>query len=176
MSATRRATTSKQLARYSGGNGMLTGIWGPPLWHTLHTMSFNYPVEPTEETKGHYRNFIASLRHVLPCGKCRENVVKNLEEMPLRDSDLASRDACSRWVHAFHDHVNKMLEKPPGPPYDEVRDRYETFRARCSTSTPGEKGCTRAARGRKAKCVMRIVPHDDACATFKVDRRCRRPP
>jgi len=155
---------------------MLTSIWGPPLWHTLHIMSFNYPVHPTEATKANYRGFILSLQHVLPCGKCRENIVRNLEEMPLSDADLANRDAFSRLVHALHDHINKMLSKPPGPSYTAVRDRYEAFRARCSKPAPGEKGCTRAARGRKAKCVMRIVPHDDTCATFKVDRRCKAPP
>ena len=31
---------------FNDSNGMLTTIWGPPLWHTLHTISFNYPVKP----------------------------------------------------------------------------------------------------------------------------------
>ena len=34
---------------YNSGDGMLTYIWGPPMWHTLHTISFNYPVKPTKE-------------------------------------------------------------------------------------------------------------------------------
>ena len=28
---------------YNSGDGMLTSVWGPGLWHYLHTMSFNYP-------------------------------------------------------------------------------------------------------------------------------------
>ena len=28
---------------------MLTAVWGPPLWHTLHTISFNYPIKPSKE-------------------------------------------------------------------------------------------------------------------------------
>ena len=28
---------------------MLTSVWGPSLWHSLHTISFNYPVKPTKE-------------------------------------------------------------------------------------------------------------------------------
>ena len=51
---------------YNSGDGMLTTVWGPPMWHFLHTMSFNYPVEPTLENKKHYKNFIYNLRHVLP--------------------------------------------------------------------------------------------------------------
>ena len=26
---------------YSSGDGMLTTVWGPSLWHYLHIMSFN---------------------------------------------------------------------------------------------------------------------------------------
>ena len=40
------------------GDGMLTTVWGPSLWHVMHTMSFNYPIEPTNEQKHYYRNFI----------------------------------------------------------------------------------------------------------------------
>ena len=29
---------------YMSGDGMLTTVWGPAMWHFLHTMSFNYPV------------------------------------------------------------------------------------------------------------------------------------
>ena len=38
-------------ADYESGDGMLTSVWGPPLWHFLHTMSFNYPTNPTEKEK-----------------------------------------------------------------------------------------------------------------------------
>ena len=32
---------------YNANDGMITSVWGPALWHFLHTMSFNYPVNPT---------------------------------------------------------------------------------------------------------------------------------
>ena len=34
---------------YNSGDGMLTSVWGPSMWHYLHTMSFNYPVVPTKK-------------------------------------------------------------------------------------------------------------------------------
>ena len=43
---------------YEDGNGMLTKIWGPSLWHYLHVMSFNYPVNPSKEDKDNYRKFL----------------------------------------------------------------------------------------------------------------------
>lgn len=36
---------------YNSGDGMLTTVWGPAMWHYLHTMSFNYPINPTQENK-----------------------------------------------------------------------------------------------------------------------------
>ena len=76
---------------YKSGDGMLTSIWGPSLWHYLHTMSFNYPVCPTNEEKKHYKNFILSLKHVLPCKYCRKNLNKNLKVVPLTQKALANR-------------------------------------------------------------------------------------
>ena len=40
---------------FGSGDGMLTYVWGPALWHYLHTMSFNYPINPTMAEKKNYR-------------------------------------------------------------------------------------------------------------------------
>ena len=56
---------------YYSGDGMLTTVWGPSMWHYLHTMSFNYPIHPSADDKKHYRDFIISLQHVLPCKSLR---------------------------------------------------------------------------------------------------------
>ena len=42
---------------FRSGDGMLTSVWGPSLWHYLHTMSFNYPVKPTKEDKKNYYHY-----------------------------------------------------------------------------------------------------------------------
>jgi hypothetical protein len=64
---------------YEAGDGFLTSTWGPPMWHYLHTMSFNYPVNPTKEDKKNYMNFILSLQNVLPCKYCRINLKTNFK-------------------------------------------------------------------------------------------------
>ena len=46
---------------YLSGDGMLTSVWGPSMWHFLHIMSFNYPINPTPEDKSNYRNFILNI-------------------------------------------------------------------------------------------------------------------
>ena len=40
---------------YISGDGMVTTIWGPGMWHFLHTISFNYPINPTDEDKTNYK-------------------------------------------------------------------------------------------------------------------------
>ena len=76
---------------YNSGDGMLTTVWGPGMWHYLHTMSFNYPVHPTKEDKKHYKDFVLQLQHVLPCSKCRENLKKNFKSMPLTNANMKNR-------------------------------------------------------------------------------------
>jgi hypothetical protein len=120
---------------YNSNDGMLTTVWGPGIWHFLHTISFNYPVHPTEDQKRQYRDFFLQLRHVLPCGKCRKNFASNIKTMPLTRADLENRNAFSRYMYKFHETVNRMLGKKSGLTYDDVRERYENFRARCNTPT-----------------------------------------
>ena len=36
---------------FQSKDGMLTYVWGPSMWHSLHTISFNYPINPTLEEK-----------------------------------------------------------------------------------------------------------------------------
>jgi Erv1 / Alr family len=162
---------------YDSNNGMMTSIWGPPTWHLLHCISFNYPVHPTEEQKAQYKDFVLSLQNVLPCGKCRKNLKSNLAKLPLRDQDMESRETFSKYIFKLHETVNTMLHKHSGLSYDIVRDRYEHFRARCAnTNSSGgsrkknrsskELGCTVPFYGKKQKCVMRIVDHSKKCKTF----------
>jgi hypothetical protein len=179
----RRGRTSKVYTRkdYSSGDGMLTTVWGPSMWHYLHTMSFNYPVNPTEDDKKHYGDFIRNLQYVLPCRHCRENLANNFKAYPLRDCHLKNRDAYSRYVYGLHETVNKMLGKKSGLKYCDVRERYEHFRARCTEENPKifkfkktkkEKGCTEPLYGKKAKCVIKIVPQEEKCPTMMIDEKC----
>ena len=70
-------------SHYDSDQGMLTNVWGPALWHVLHTISFNYPKKPTEKQKRDYKRFLLSLEKVLPCRYCRENFKKNTFMMPV---------------------------------------------------------------------------------------------
>jgi hypothetical protein len=170
-----RLFTRKDLA---SSDGMLTTVWGPAMWHFLHTMSFNYPVHPTRDQIEQYGAFMRNLPHILPCKYCRDNLAKTYLTFPPSEKRLASRTTFSRYVYDLHEKVNKMLKKKSGLTFAAVRERYEHFRARCKPGPvdPGapEKGCTEPLhRDAKARCVLRFVPQDDACPTFDVDQRCK---
>ena len=170
---------------YKSGDGMLTTVWGPSLWHYLHTMSFNYPVCPTNKDKKNYKKFIMSLKKVLPCKYCRINMVKNLKAVPLNSHALKNRTNFSKWMFNLHEHINKMLNKKSGLTYCKVRERYEHFRSRCTLKVEmpkqlvkknktrkKEKGCTDPLYGSKSKCLIRIVPKENREKTLKIDKKC----
>lgn len=170
---------------YKSGDGFLTSVWGPAMWHYLHTMSFNYPVEPNKEQKKHYRDFVLNLKNVLPCKHCRINLANNFKKKPLKMCYMKNRETFSRYIYELHETVNKMLKKTSNLTYCNVRDRYENFRSRCteeknkiftfkknSTRKKKEKGCTEPLYGKKAKCVINIVPQEDRRATFNINKKC----
>ena len=37
-------------------------VWGPGAWLFLHTISLNYPTNPTYEDKENYKTFFTSLK------------------------------------------------------------------------------------------------------------------
>ena len=77
-----------------------------------------------------------------------------------------------------------MLLKKSGLTFEDVRERYEHFRARCSTmykTIPNfkkrtlkkkESGCTEPLYGEKSKCVLQIVPQSKKCETLQIHDKC----
>lgn len=172
---------------YQSNDGMLTTVWGPSTWHMLHTMSFNYPIQPTCDDKTNYMNFVLSLQNVLPCGKCRKNFKKNLKRLPLKLQNMESRHTFSLYIYKLHEVINTMLHKKSGLTFEDVRERYEHFRARCKQSKEDlekiknkikdakknskENGCTEPIYGYKSKCILKIVPNDTKCDTFQISHK-----
>jgi hypothetical protein len=183
---TRKNRVFKKNDFYSG-DGFLTSIWGPTQWHMLHTISFNYPVNPTQQQKKQYRDYVLSLQNVLPCGACRKNLKTNFKHLPLTMKDLKNRDTFSRYIYNLHELVNRMLHKKSNLSYCDVRERYEHFRSRCVDEKPKvykfsdiqtrknkkeEKGCTEPLYGKKARCILNIVPQDEKGQSIQIDKKC----
>ena len=181
--------------QYISGDGMLTSVWGPPMWHFLHTMSFNFPNNPSKFNKNYnkknntsgyrvedyYIDFILNLTHTLPCGSCRTNLIKNLQDLEFdknKQKITKNRLNFSRFIYKLHNKVNKMLGKPKYKTYNYVRDKYESFRARCNVTKNKniEDGCTELDMSsyniKKSKCVLHIVPADTDTKSMIVHKDC----
>jgi len=168
---------------YNSNEGILTAIFGPIFWTALHLVSFNFPVTPTREQQNDYRNWFLSTGKVLPCVYCRNAFLANAEEAGFGTQNVfASRDAFSRFCFRMHAVVNSNLGKPNVDTFEQVRHRYEAFRAQCAPATQVrasiEQGCVEPLHKKaKGRCVINVVPQSTAVtSSVVVDPQCRLPP
>ena len=102
---------------------MNQNIWGPTLWFSLHTITMNYPNQPTFLQQKDYKNFFTSLQYIIPCKICRKNYQRHLIEHPI-DNSLKSRKSLVYWLIDIHNMVNSETGKKILS-YDKVIDKYE---------------------------------------------------
>ena len=98
---------------------------------------------------------------------------------------MKNRNTFSRYIYNLHELVNRMLHKKSNLTYCDVRERYEHFRSRCTDEKPKvykfsdvktrkhkEKGCTEPLYGKKARCILKIVPQEEKGQTMQIDKKC----
>jgi len=132
---------SNQSLDESKSNGLITKIWGPHFWETLHCVSAGYPLEPTDEDKICYKDFYIAVGNVLPCRFCRESYkefITKEKDTELSDDVFESRDKLMLWVYKLHERVNLKLGMTYNVSFDEVKDKLESYRAKCMK---GKKTC-----------------------------------
>ena len=147
--------------------GMQTRVWGPAGWLFLHSIAQNYPWEPNTHQKEEYKQFFKLVGSVLPCRYCRESYQKFLTEPGtlLDNSVMKSRKTLVLWLYRIHNKVNKKLGIKNTPTLKEVWEKYESFRSKCTKSPEipekVKKGCTDPMKGRRKRCVYKIVNTDE---------------
>ena len=96
---------------------------------------------------------------------------------------MKSRDTFSKYVYDLHELINKMLGKTNRLTYNDIRERYEHFRSRCTETEQDirermknanllETGCVKPLYGTKSKCVLKIIPDDTICESLEIDSKC----
>lgn len=126
-------------------------VWGPSFWFVMHTVSLNYPDNPTyAERRTHY-DFYHIIRNILPCEMCREHYRELLEEYPIQPF-LDSKTSLVSWVVMIHNQVNQRLGSPMID-RNEMLANYEQVYARgsfCDPACPvgtGKEGTQGASAG-----------------------------
>lgn len=90
---------------------MKPDIWGPHAWIFLHSITLEYPDNPSDNDKINMTTFIKAVGDVLPCQKCRVNFKNHINEFPLTDTILDSKKNLVKWLIDIHNSVNKMNNK-----------------------------------------------------------------
>lgn len=82
--------------------------WGPNMWNFLHTITLNYPANPTTLDIQNHQMFLESLKYILPCEMCRNHFAENISKFPPK---LESRMEFIKWMIDLHNEVNKQNNK-----------------------------------------------------------------
>jgi hypothetical protein len=163
---------------FDSKDGIRSAVFGPVLWFLLSCVARNYPVNPTPLQKKKHQLFIEVLEYILPCGSCRDNYAGNLVSAQWDpDIHLKDRQSFSRFINHLHNIVNKMLHKNMTYTYEEHRQIFESFRAKChkkNVSKKEEGGCTGdlTSHDPRATCIINIMPERQANKIMGKNKNC----
>jgi hypothetical protein len=167
----------------SKNNGMLTKVWGPPLWIGLHAITFGYPDTIDWKNEEHitrresYYRFFELLGDVLPCKYCRQSYKVFFEELNPRPF-MNKRQDIVRWFYLIHEKVNDKLKVPDCNriTFRDFTAQYESYRAKCKPDnreeelvkqSNEEKGCVKPLDNTPKRAVINVVK----CSKGDVTRR-----
>jgi hypothetical protein len=106
---------------------MQTSKWGPSAWDFLHTITFNYPENPSDDLKKNYFELFNNLRFTLPCKYCRDSYKIFFRYIDI-NKYLNDRMGISYWLYIIHNLVNSKLNKKPID-FIDVVNHYEKRRS-----------------------------------------------
>jgi hypothetical protein len=118
---------------------MQTSKWGPSAWDYLHTLTFNYPENPSDDNKKYYYELFNNLRFTLPCKFCRESYNIFFKYININDY-LDDRKGITYWLFTIHNIVNLKLNKKKVN-FIDVVNHYEKRRANQINETCKKKLC-----------------------------------
>ena len=101
---------------------MEPNVWGPHAWIFLHSITLNYPENPSEKDKLEIMDFFHKLPNVLPCQTCSHHFKDNLKKYPI-SKRVHSKKELVEWLIDIHNEVNKLNNKKIYS-YEEVNDYY----------------------------------------------------
>jgi len=142
-------------------NNMITKIWGPSMWTILHSITFCYPNNPSDEIKKKYKLFFELIGDILPCIHCRESYKKMIKEgtTKLDDTVMTNRQTLTIWFYHIHEAVNHKLGVDYGVCYSDIVQKYDSFKIACNEDD------------KKNKCTLDEDVNIDIAYPFKMANR-----
>lgn len=87
-------------------------IWGPKAWFFLHSITFNYPENPSAQEKKDHYDFFKILGIVLPCETCKKHYEEHLGDGTTLRIALNSRTTFISWLIDIHNQINVQNGSP----------------------------------------------------------------
>ena len=106
----------------------------------MHTLSFNYPVNPTSNQKNATFSFFNNLKEIIPCDICKNHYKHFFNTNNIKNS-LNNRNDLIEWVFKCHNNVNLKNNKPTWSKeklinyYHNMYEIDSTKNKKCSGST-----------------------------------------
>lgn len=98
-------------------------FWGNHTWIYLHTLTFNYPLNPTIDDRQKYYTHFKNLGDMLPCPSCAISYKNYFRYIPIEEY-LDDIYGITFWLYIIHYLVNKKLKKKNISFYHVVKTYY----------------------------------------------------
>lgn len=91
----------------------MTSFWGPMGWITLHSISVNYPENPTADDKAIVKKYLNLFAETISCPSCKSHFTNMYKSYTMANPNWAdSRFNLFLFIARAHNTVNKRLDKP----------------------------------------------------------------
>ena len=111
-------------------------VWGEKCWFFLHTISLNFPDNPSMQDKKAYINYLQSLGNVLPCSVCKKHYTDYIKK---HKPNVNSKSEFVRWVLNLHNDVNQRNNKEPWN-YEDLLKKYYSEYSKQNNKNKSNKG------------------------------------
>lgn len=114
----------------------MTAVWGPLGWMTLHTISVNYPDNPSTADKLILKKFMDLFAETIACPSCKGDFTNMYKTYTSRNPAWAnSKYELFLFVVRAHNTVNKKIDKPRPAT---VSEALESLRIATKDKSPKE--------------------------------------
>ena len=107
-------------------------VWGPSGWSLLHRLSFCFDNKDNDTDSDNAEAFYNTLQYILPCPKCRRNLMEHYTKLPFPSSNKLKD--LPEWLWKIHNRVTESLdrekgrererEREKGPSFSEIKNKY----------------------------------------------------
>ena len=141
-------------------------FWGRSTWKYLHTLTFAYPMNPSDMDKIKMINYFNQLPEFLPCAECANSFRLYLKYIPINEY-VDNTYSIVYWLYTIHFIVNKKLNKK-NINLNSVVTEYLAHKASCDT-----KQITTSNINNSGKCTAPVNDMKNSAKNLEFVKGCK---